>query len=121
MKEAGAVQRETLDNLNEGVAVFGSDGRLKLFNPVYARLWELDPGLLGEDPHVSQVIDWTRALHNPPDDEETWTDEAWRQHRDLLTAQILSRTATSGQMRLTNGTVVNHANVPLPAKGHWRG
>ena len=39
MKEAGAVQRETLENLNEGVAVFGSDGRLKLFNPVYARLW----------------------------------------------------------------------------------
>ena len=114
MKEAGAVQRETLDNLNEGVAVFGSDGRLKLFNPVYARLWELDPGLLGEDPHVSQVIDRTRALYNPPDDEETWTDEAWRQHRDLLTAQILSRTASSGQIRLTNGTVVNHANVPLP-------
>ena len=114
MKEAGAVQRETLDNLNEGVAVFGSDGRLKLFNPVYARLWELDPGLLGEVPHVSQVIDRTRALHNPPDDEETWTDEAWRQHRDLLIAQMLSRTATSGQMRLTNGTVVDHANVPLP-------
>jgi PAS domain-containing protein len=34
-----AVQRETLDHLFEGVAVYGADGRLKLFNPVYARLW----------------------------------------------------------------------------------
>ncbi len=33
-----AVQRETLNNLHEGVAVFGSDGRLKLFNPNYARI-----------------------------------------------------------------------------------
>ena len=114
MKEAGAVQRETLDNLNEGVAVFGSDGRMRLFNPVYARLWELDPSLLSEHPHVSQVIDQTRALHAPPDDEEIWTDEAWHKHRELLTTQMLSRTAISGQMRLTNGTVVDHANVPLP-------
>ncbi len=34
-----AVQRETLDNLHEGIAVFGSDGRLKLSNPPYAALW----------------------------------------------------------------------------------
>ena len=33
------VQRETLDNLEEGVALFGSDGRLKLFNPAFARFW----------------------------------------------------------------------------------
>ncbi len=31
------VQGETLDNLAEGVAVFGSDGRLRLYNPAFAR------------------------------------------------------------------------------------
>src|SRR5204863_6720166 len=30
------VQGETLDHLSEAVAVFGSDGRLRLFNPVFA-------------------------------------------------------------------------------------
>ena len=114
MKEAGAVQRETLENLNEGVAVFGSDGRLKLFNPVYARLWELDPGLLRTEPHISQIIDQTRVLYVPPNDMGNWTDQAWREHRDLITAQMLSRATTSGQLRLTNGTVIDHANVPLP-------
>lgn len=32
------VQGETLDNLAEGVAVFGPDGRVRLFNPAFARL-----------------------------------------------------------------------------------
>ena len=114
MKEAGAVQRETLDNLHEGVAVFGSDGRLKLHNPVYARLWNLDSGFLGGEPHVADVVERTRTLHLPPADADTWSDEDWRQHRELTTARMLSRAATSGQMRLTNGTVVDHANVPLP-------
>ena len=35
------VQSETLDALQEGVAVFGADGRLKLFNPAFARIWRL--------------------------------------------------------------------------------
>ena len=37
------VQRETLDNLYEGIAVFGSDGRLKLYNPAYRTMWGLEP------------------------------------------------------------------------------
>ena len=46
------VQGETLDNLTEAVAVFGSDGRLRLFNPVFARMWRLAPEILAERPHI---------------------------------------------------------------------
>ena len=35
------VQGETLDNLAEGVAVFGSDGRLRLANSAFGRMWQL--------------------------------------------------------------------------------
>ena len=35
------VQRETLDSLKEGVAVFATDGRLKLFNSAFAQIWRL--------------------------------------------------------------------------------
>ena len=42
-----AVQRETLDNLAEGIAVFGPDGKLKLFNPAFARIWQLPPDEIG--------------------------------------------------------------------------
>ena len=44
------VQGETLDNLAEAVAVFGSDGRLRLFNPAFARMWRLAPETLAERP-----------------------------------------------------------------------
>ena len=40
------VQRETLDNLAEAVAVFGSNGRAQLFNPAFARMWKLSPEAL---------------------------------------------------------------------------
>ena len=36
------VQGETLDNLAEGVAVFGPDGRVRLANPAFSTLWGLD-------------------------------------------------------------------------------
>src|SRR5438270_7779656 len=42
------VQRETLDSLAEGVAVFGSNGRVELFNPAFAKMWRLSPDSLRE-------------------------------------------------------------------------
>src|SRR5439155_7900870 len=46
------VQRETLDNAFEGIAVFGSDGRLKLHNPAYRKIWDLSEADLAGEPHV---------------------------------------------------------------------
>ena len=43
-----AVQRETLANLHEAIAVFGSDGRLKLYNPGLIDFWGLDEELLAK-------------------------------------------------------------------------
>ena len=41
------VQKGTLDHLYEGVALFGSDGRLKLFNPAFVSIWHLANRQLG--------------------------------------------------------------------------
>jgi signal transduction histidine kinase/PAS domain-containing protein len=113
-KELGAVQMETLDNLHEGVAVFGSDGLLKLYNPVYARLWELHTGDLDTHPHVSDVLDKSRHLIPSPEDTDAWTDESWNTHRSLVSARLLSRAQSEGQLHLKSGTVIEYANVPLP-------
>jgi signal transduction histidine kinase len=55
------VQRETLDSLQEGVAVFGSDGRLALFNPSFMRIWSLDSETLEAQPHVDLILELCRA------------------------------------------------------------
>src|SRR5262249_36172569 len=46
------VQKETLDNLTEAVAVFGSNGRAQLFNPAFAKMWKLSPEAMSEEPHI---------------------------------------------------------------------
>ena len=109
-----AVQRETLDNLHEGVAVFGSDGRLKLFNPVFQRLWGFDGVDLEGEPHLSDVLEHTRSLIQPPVESDEWEVNTWRVHKDLVVAHLLSRITSSGQLEFTNGTIVEYANVPLP-------
>src|SRR5262249_9002016 len=60
------VQSETLDNLAEGVAVFGSDGRLRLYNPVFARMWRLTPEMLSARPHIESISDWARNVPRRP-------------------------------------------------------
>ncbi len=114
INELNAVQRETLDNLHEGVAVYGSDGRLKLSNPIYARLWDLDEEMLAQGPHISEVIVRAQALMSPPDNAESWTDKAWAVQRDLIITRLLSRETTQGQEKLTNGIILDYATVPLP-------
>jgi signal transduction histidine kinase len=49
------VQGATLNTLQEGVAVFGLDGRLKLYNASFARIWELTPKDLAGEPHVRAI------------------------------------------------------------------
>lgn len=55
------VQRATLNNLSEGVAVFAADGSLRLFNAAFQRLWRLDQASLAERPHIDRVFGALRA------------------------------------------------------------
>jgi PAS domain-containing protein len=49
------VQRATLDTLDDGVAVFGTDGRLKLNNTAFAELWQFADSELASEPHLRQL------------------------------------------------------------------
>jgi signal transduction histidine kinase len=99
------VQGETLDNLAEAVAVFGSDGRLRLFNPVFALLWKLPPPALTERPHIETVIGWCQPLSGE--------SPLWRRLRAAITA-IDDREPVSGRIERRDGSVVDCATVPLP-------
>jgi len=99
------VQGETLDNLAEGVAVFASDGRVRLSNPAFARMWRLDPQVLAERPHIETITDLCRPLHGD--------DATWQVLREVVTA-IDSREAISGRLERRDGSVVDCTSVPLP-------
>jgi len=106
-----AVQKETLDNLHEGIAVFGTDGRLKLFNPVFMGLWGLDEAMLTDAFHVSDFFDHTRQHLTV---EGGWDDLSWGVHKDMVVNRLMRREASTGKLELANGTVIDYANLPLP-------
>jgi signal transduction histidine kinase len=99
------VQGETLDNLTEAVAVFGSDGRLRLNNPVFARMWRLPPELLGGRPHIEAVSALSQPLHGD--------HPIWQRLRATITA-IDNREPVIGRIERPDGNVVDCATVPLP-------
>ncbi|MCA8932667.1 MAG: PAS-domain containing protein, partial [Rhodospirillaceae bacterium] len=100
-----AVQRESLDNLAEGLAVFGGDGRLQLSNPAYARLWRLDTDLLAGRPHVRDVLDAAHDLYRH--------DGTWQEMREALVGHALDRETTRMRLNRADGTVIDYRTVPL--------
>lgn len=100
------VQGETLDSLKEGVAVFGTDGRLKLFNPAFVTLWHCDTNLLAEKPHFDVV---RRACTSLYDRHEDWDDL-----RSLVTGLQDTRTGFERRMIRKDGTVIDCMTAPLP-------
>ena len=105
------VQGETLEALAEGVAVFGSDGRLDLHNPAFARLWRLSAAALnggpqGERPHIE-----SRARLVPSALRRRWVLGAAARRRDR---RMERRADLSARLERLDGSVVDCATVPLP-------
>jgi signal transduction histidine kinase len=100
------VQRETLDNLFEGIAVFGSDGRLKLHNPAYTKIWALSEIDLDGEPHYADIVEKTREFYDAAGD--------WPPLRDRVIARITGQAHWSGQVDRQDGSVLQMATVPLP-------
>ena len=103
------VQRETLDHLFEGIVVFGSDGRLKLCNPAYERIWGLEPGDLQNEPHVSAIVDRIRPYFP--------STLSWPRLRQRIISRVADREPRRGRLERTDGSVLVFSSLPLPDGG----
>lgn len=102
-----SVKAHTLDNLFEGVAAFGENGKLQLSNPAFARMWGLDrTELLKNRPHISDILEQTKHFYH--------YHGSWEEFKKWLTAQIAARTATREPLERTDGTTLEWARIPLP-------
>ncbi|KAA5803997.1 PAS domain-containing protein [Alkalicaulis satelles] len=100
------VQRATLDKLHEAVAVFGSDGRLKLRNAAFETLWGLDPDGLDEA-GFDDVSEGCMALYPNAD--------AWKALKARITdPSPEARTPVAGEIRRTDQSVLTWLTRPLP-------
>ena len=102
-----AVQKETLDRLHDGVGVFGSDGRLKLFNPAFCTLWNMKEEQLEGEPHFDKILKSMPKKHSRTT--ENWK-KLWKEHD----APALGRELSEGRLFLNEDSIVDYTMVPLP-------
>ncbi len=102
------VQGETLDHLTEAVAVFGSDGRLRLWNPAFADIWRQAPENLDGSPHISAIGEQAEG----PAEAKLWSRLVM-----AVTSLADNRTNASGRLERQDGRVIDYATVPLPDGG----
>lgn len=105
-KTLDAVQRRTIDNLQEAVAVFGSDGRLKLGNTLFGAMWGLDPDSREAEPHLAAIIEKMRQSEED--------SAAWDERRQRILANINTRRPHRERLRRDDSRVIDWATVPLP-------
>ena len=99
------VQGETLDNLAEGVAVFGPDGRVRLSNPAFSTLWGIDPVLARPGTHISVIR--TACDGKLP-------ESPWAGFVASVTGFDDERRDRHGQAELNTGEVLRYAVIHLP-------
>jgi signal transduction histidine kinase len=99
-------QRETLDSLKEAVAVFATDGRLKLFNSAMSQIWKLPRATLAEGPHIDEIIQLCSVLF---DDGETWPRISRAVCGIAERRQVLD-----GQLTRPDGSIIDYSISPLP-------
>ncbi len=99
------VQGETLDNLAEGVVVFGPDGRIRLSNPAFLTLWGLDPSLAKAGTHITAI----RAACDGK-----LADSPWGGFVASVTGFDDERRDRHGQAELHSGEVLRYAVIHLP-------
>jgi len=98
------VQSATLDTLSEGVAVFGPDGKLKLHNAAFTRIWELDADDLDGEPHVRTIAALSRDRFG---DTRLW---------DQLIGTIVAgaRAQDLGEVERSDKSILSLSTAPLP-------
>jgi len=99
------VQRETLDNLAEAIALTGPDGRLKLYNPAFTRFWSLEPAFLKKNPHVNELAQLSSLS---PDSRAAWQDIKFG-----VTGLEANRKAHEGRV-IQDARALHYRAVPLP-------
>jgi len=102
-----AVQHETIENLQEAVAVFGPDGRMRLCNQAFLDLWGLDMRRLGEYPHVRELVEACRPHFDVSDDR-------WPELLEHIVGRTTEPEPRRGRMENREGRVIDWAQVPLP-------
>lgn len=106
LNQLSSVQRTTIDHLSEALAVFGTDGRLKLSNKAFAEYWQIDPKTLADQPRFADVFALCRRVL--PDEGH------WSMLTSLITGATAERRVAFDGLERNDQKVLSFAAAPLP-------
>lgn len=104
-----AVQKETINNLIEGVSVFGSDNRLRFINPNMLKLLDITDEVK-EGSHISEFIEHIRRQIDYIGD--------WEVYKGNVISNLTDRIMKTGRLLKKNGGVIFFSYTPLPDGSH---
>jgi signal transduction histidine kinase len=88
------------------VAVFGPDGKIRISNPAFRKLWGLREDDAKPGTHIRSVETACTAAYGQSD--------GWRHFGQLITSFEDERANLSGTLELNTGLVLDYAVTPLP-------
>ena len=100
------VRTATFDNLFEAIAVFSADGRLSIWNRLFAETWELNDDLLLQHPRLDELLpSLARHLQKPS--------------QISLLGELIRTTSSNREQRkskavFADGRMFQIATIPLP-------
>jgi signal transduction histidine kinase len=101
------VQRATLDKLNDAVAVFGSDGRMRLHNEAFEQLWGLTAVQLQDAGDFEGMAELCRPLLHDP---ALWSELKAR----ITDTDPTARAPLVGEARTSDRRTFAYQSRPLP-------
>ena len=99
------VQKETLNNVHEGVAVFGEDGCLTLYNHCYEAMWPTEKEHLTKRPHISELVELSKKLF--------CYEEKWPDFKENYIKTILQE-CKNIDIKRTDHTLLRRCTIRLP-------
>ncbi len=92
------VQEEILNNLFDGVIIFGSNGRLKACNQTYLSLWKLDELIVQEEPSLSELLDKEKHFFS--------NFENWQELKEDIIAHLMNANTRTFRLVRSDGVKI---------------
>ncbi|MDR0677233.1 MAG: PAS-domain containing protein [Holosporaceae bacterium] len=105
-----AVQKETLDNLYEGIMVYGSNNRMKIINKSALKIWHFGDKSSLKGMHVSETLEHIK-------DELDYGND-WAAFREHTISNLTDRIVKTGKLLKKDGSVILFTYIPLPDGAH---
>ena len=99
------VQQEILNNVDDAVLIFGSNGRLRFYNQSYVKLWNANPEKLNNEITFNELLDMQRMFFA--------NTENWLTLKKSITDHLFSNNTQTFGLRRTDGSILECHSVLL--------